>query len=158
MRNYAVSVTSARRQQGSALIVSLVMLLLMTLVGVASMQGTILQERMSGNLRDRELAFEATETALRAGETWVVANVPSAMNEALLAPPETWDGSDSSGNVADLDDQLVADPVFHAAWQGDVCPPGADFRTPCRDIFAVTARGQGGSDTTIVLLQTRVMP
>ncbi len=149
---------SAGGQRGSALIVSLVMLLLMTLVGVASMQGTILQERMSGNLRDRELAFEATETALRVGEGWAVANVPTALAESLLVSPDAWDGSDPSGTVADLDDQLSADPAFHVAWQGDVCPPGADFRTPCRDIFAVTARGQGGSDTTTVVLQSRVMP
>ncbi|WP_172962254.1 pilus assembly PilX family protein [Hydrocarboniclastica marina] len=149
---------ATRGQRGSALIVSLVMLLLMTLVGVASMQGTILQERMAGNLRDREMAFEATETALRVGEEWAVANVPAAMNEELLVSPETWDGSEPSGTVADLDDQLSADPAFHVVWQGEVCPPGADFRTPCRDILAVTARGQGGSDTTTVVIQSRVMP
>lgn len=158
MLNPVAGLASARGQRGSALIVSLVMLLLMTLVGVASMQGTILQEKMSGNLRDRELAFDASETALRAGENWSLGNVAAALTTALLTPPEDWDGTGNSGTVNDLDAQLAADPVFHVAWQGDVCPPGADFRTPCRDILAVTARGQGGSDTTTVILQSRVMP
>jgi type IV pilus assembly protein PilX len=48
------------------LIVSLVILVVMTIVGVTAMRGTALEERMAGNLRDGTLAFEAAEAALRA--------------------------------------------------------------------------------------------
>lgn len=55
-------------QRGSALIISLIFLLLLTIIGVAAMQSATLQERMSGNTRDRGLAFQAGEAALRAAE------------------------------------------------------------------------------------------
>lgn len=56
------------RQQGAALVVGLIMLLLLTLIGVAGMRDTLLQEKMAGNMRDREMALQAAEAALRAGE------------------------------------------------------------------------------------------
>ena len=55
-------------QNGSALIISLVFLLILTMIGVASIQDSTLQERMAGNERDRNLAFQAAEAALRVGE------------------------------------------------------------------------------------------
>lgn len=54
---------------GAVLLVSLVMLLLLTLIGLAGMRLVQLEERMAGNLRDRQMAFQAAEAALRAGET-----------------------------------------------------------------------------------------
>ncbi|AJQ92408.1 pilus assembly PilX family protein [Gynuella sunshinyii] len=56
------------RQQGVALLVGLVMLLLLTIIVLAAVRGTDLQERMAGNMRDRNLAFQAAEAALRIGE------------------------------------------------------------------------------------------
>lgn len=62
-------------QQGSALIIALVFLLAMTLIGTTAMQGTSQQENMAGNVRDRNLAFQAAEAALRAGERDAVNNI-----------------------------------------------------------------------------------
>jgi type IV pilus assembly protein PilX len=56
------------RQAGAVLLVSLVMLLLLTLIGLAGMRLASLEERIAGNQRDREVAFQAAEAALRAGE------------------------------------------------------------------------------------------
>lgn len=53
------------RQSGAALVVGLVLLVVITLVGVGAMQTTTLQEKMAGNLRDSNLAFQASEAALR---------------------------------------------------------------------------------------------
>lgn len=58
-------------EAGGTLIVGLITLLVMTLVGVSSMQVTSLEEKMAGNSRDRDLAFQAAESALRAGEAWL---------------------------------------------------------------------------------------
>lgn len=60
---------SSRYQRGAALIVGLIMLLLLTLIGVAGMRDTLLQEKMAGSMRDREVALQAAESALRAAET-----------------------------------------------------------------------------------------
>ncbi|MBI3343666.1 MAG: hypothetical protein HY028_02155 [Gammaproteobacteria bacterium] len=55
-------------QQGSALVVSLLMLLVMTLLGVTAMMTSRLQEKMAINARQYNLAFQASESALRTGE------------------------------------------------------------------------------------------
>lgn len=58
-------------QKGSVLIVSLIFLLLLTIVGVSSMNMTSLEERMAGNFRDHDLAFQAAEAALLDAEEFV---------------------------------------------------------------------------------------
>lgn len=69
------SLAPHRRQQGMILVVSLIILLLLTITGLASMQNSSLQEKMAGNNHDHEQAFFAAETALRAGETYLAENV-----------------------------------------------------------------------------------
>jgi len=56
------------RQSGISLIVVLLLLLVMTLLGLVVLRSTLLQERMSSNMYDRSLAFQATEGALRDAE------------------------------------------------------------------------------------------
>lgn len=58
-------------QRGAALIVGLIILLLMTLIGVFAMRGSIMQEKMATNQRDRELAIQAAEIALRDAERFI---------------------------------------------------------------------------------------
>ena len=57
-----------KKQTGAALIVSLLMLTIMTMIGVTAMQSNLLQEKMAGNFRDTNLAFQAAEAGLRDGE------------------------------------------------------------------------------------------
>lgn len=59
------------KQQGSTLMVSLIMLLLLTIVGMAGMQMTSLEERMAGNFRNHALSFQAAEAALAEAERYV---------------------------------------------------------------------------------------
>lgn len=68
------------QQRGIALLAVLILLLIMTLLGLASLRGTLLGERMSGNLFDRNISFQAAEAALRQGETVVkgLTSVPTA--------------------------------------------------------------------------------
>jgi Tfp pilus assembly protein PilX len=56
------------RQTGAALAISLTLLAVATLVGVVAMQSTTQEEKMAGNLRDANLAFQAADSALLAGE------------------------------------------------------------------------------------------
>ena len=67
-------------ETGAALFVSLVFLLIMTIVGLAGMQNTSLQEKMAGHLRDSDLAFQAAESALKAGEAVLNSgNIPTCV-------------------------------------------------------------------------------
>jgi type IV pilus assembly protein PilX len=61
-------------QRGVALVVALVLLVVTTLIGLASIRGTSLQERMSANMYDRSLAFQRAEAALRAAEQAITTN------------------------------------------------------------------------------------
>lgn len=57
-----------RGQQGIALYVALIMLLLLTLIGLAALQVTSMQERMTGNFLNLNLAFNRAEDTLRREE------------------------------------------------------------------------------------------
>ncbi|WP_329740509.1 PilX N-terminal domain-containing pilus assembly protein [Dyella sp. A6] len=61
----------AGHQQGIALVVALILLVLISLVGLAAMRGTIMQQKMSSNLYDRQVAFQSAEAALRAATALV---------------------------------------------------------------------------------------
>lgn len=61
-------------QQGIALVVVLILLLVMTLLGIASLRGTLVEERMSAATYDRGLGFQSAEAALREAEALVATN------------------------------------------------------------------------------------
>ena len=58
-------------QRGMALLVSLVFLLLLTLIGISSMQNATLQEKMAGSLGLRNQSFQLAEAVLSVGESAV---------------------------------------------------------------------------------------
>ena len=60
-----------QKQKGMVLVISLILLIVLTLIGISSMQNTIVEEKMAGNSRDRDLALKGAEAAVRAGETYV---------------------------------------------------------------------------------------
>ncbi len=106
----------ARTQRGIALIVVLILLLVMTLLGLASLRGTLLEERMTGNLFDRSLAFQAAETALREGEARALglATPPTGntCTDGLCGPP--LNGLDRSLGTTDW--KNAAKPNDDTAW------------------------------------------
>lgn len=78
------------RQQGMALLVSLVFLLLLTLIGISSMQNATLQEKMAGSVSLRNQSFQLAEATLRMGESAVqLASYTLAVcgSTAQCAPP-----------------------------------------------------------------------
>lgn len=56
------------RERGFVMVTAVLFLLVLTILGLSSMGGTILEEKMTGFYRDRQIAFEAAEAALRDGE------------------------------------------------------------------------------------------
>lgn len=66
--------TPRRAQRGVALAVALVLLVLVTLVGLAAVRGTIMQQKMASNLYDRQVAFQNAEAAMRAAAELVKSN------------------------------------------------------------------------------------
>jgi type IV pilus assembly protein PilX len=62
-----------QRQRGATLVTALILLVVVTLIGLASIRGVTLQLRMTANFYDRELGFQSAEAGLRAGEEAVAA-------------------------------------------------------------------------------------
>lgn len=56
------------RQIGAVLVISLLILLVLTILGMSAMGTAGLEEKMAGNARAKDLSFQAAESALRAGE------------------------------------------------------------------------------------------
>ena len=84
------SPASARSQHGMALLVSLVFLLLLTLIGISSMQNATLQEKMAGSVTLRNQSFQTAEAALRIGESAVqleTYSLPVCSGTSQCAPP-----------------------------------------------------------------------
>jgi type IV pilus assembly protein PilX len=94
---------SSRKQRGAVLIVALIFLVVMTMLILASIRGTVMQERMASNLYDRSLAFQAAEAALREGERFVLESAPKPAGA----------GCDSSGNCS------KPDPDEVPAWEDE---------------------------------------
>jgi type IV pilus assembly protein PilX len=79
-----VSAVTNQRQQGAALVVSLILLLIMTLVGVAAMSSARLEVSMAGVMQDEEDALRRSERALQFAENNVLtlANAAGPFNFA----------------------------------------------------------------------------
>ncbi len=69
-----LSLPTAKNQAGVVLVISLIMLLALTLIGVTGSNVTGLEEKMVANSKDKNLAFQAAESALRLIETGLSTN------------------------------------------------------------------------------------
>jgi type IV pilus assembly protein PilX len=58
-------------ESGAVLIMGLVMVLLISIVALSAIRSSNLQEAMAGNMRDRNMAFQAAESGLVSGEILV---------------------------------------------------------------------------------------
>ncbi|WP_460144553.1 pilus assembly PilX family protein [Pseudomonas sp. S2_A02] len=81
---------TSHAQRGMALLVSLVFLLVLTLIGLSSMQSATLQEKMAGSVILRNQSFQGAEAVLRVGESAVQLNsysLPVCSGTSQCAPP-----------------------------------------------------------------------
>lgn len=97
--HYSTRIAFPRKQAGAVLFVALVMLILLTLIGVTGMQVTMLQERMSGNFRAQQQAFERSEYRMAEGRDLVsdplyaydnISDVPVALATGNVSPWKSW--------------------------------------------------------------------
>lgn len=117
------TIPSPARQRGASLVVVLILLLIMTLLGLAVLRGTLLEERMSANMYDRSLAFQQTESALREAE--------EAVRNAVIANGNGWVigvkcGNDpATGGATGIDDAKCGAMPTSTFTGGSVCAAGA---------------------------------
>jgi type IV pilus assembly protein PilX len=154
-----------QREKGAALVVSNVVLMVLTMMAVIGMGTSILQERMTGNLADREFAFRTAEDALRAAEEFltddalppfdgtdglypaslgVLAGLDWSVDDSREAPGEHYGTRDSPRYVIE---ELPMQPASEDLLLPDEAPPEDRF-------FRITSRGVGSTQSSAVILQS----
>ena len=72
-------------QRGVVLIISLVVLLILTILGSTALKSTIVQEKMVGFARNKQISLDSSEAGLRVGEN-------AADQISIAAPTDGTDG------------------------------------------------------------------
>jgi len=169
------------REQGVALIMSLVMLLILTILGISSVQTTSMQERMTINARDNDLAFQAAESAVREAEIFLNTNTSllifqNANTNGYYDVPDngsvdlsSFDWADASNDsrgfltVSTTIGGVASQPVYIIEWVRTVVSQedtlnlnniGQDTGAGRTQMFRVTAYGTGGTSSAHVMIQT----
>ncbi len=146
-----------RGQTGMTLVVSLIILVAMTLLGVTSMQSTRTEIAMAGNLRKAGIAFNAAEAGLRAAENFVDnSNAAADFNDPSVGlyaeldndPPygisATWDASQTA--TTSLPD-IAEQPKFIIHYLGDRSQ---------NEVASVNIGGYGNSQPGLTVANFRI--
>jgi type IV pilus assembly protein PilX len=170
-----------QRQRGASLVIALMFLIVLTVLGLVAVRSSTMQERMAGNDRDRAIAFEAAEAALRDAERDILLNLSSAdafdaactaglCRPSLVATPNwnsiTWTGATSRiygvTSGAGAYPLAVANPPRYIiellpdvpSGSGNTLNANARSSTTGGTAYRITARGWGRRPTTQVELQS----
>ncbi|MFT7413442.1 MAG: type IV pilus assembly protein PilX [Methylophagaceae bacterium] len=159
------------KQQGVALVISLIMLLLMTLLAISSMNTTILEEKMAGNYKDRNMAFQAAEAGVRAGETYlrttpvlpVFDGTTLGLYKPTVSGSSQWERvvwTKTSNEVREYLNSLsnvAAKPLYIIEELLPVNDTGGSLEAGValeNRYYRITSQAVGGTDTAVVMLQT----
>lgn len=141
-----VSRSNRSVQEGAALVVSLIMLLVMTLMVVAASRSSILELLMATNAQNANEALQRAEDSTLTGEQRIVTDFDGV---------PTWDfGTDPSDGLY-LDAELVVDTVDWSSLQVESDGAGSDLREyviqyigPSTAIGGSLAIGAGAASST----------
>ncbi|HDY86393.1 hypothetical protein LCGC14_0553940 [marine sediment metagenome] len=156
------------KQQGVVLVISLIMLLIMTILAISSMSTTILEEKMSGNFKDRNMAFQAAEAGLRAGESYLRTTPVLPVFDGsggLYLPttlglprwkPDNWASINSREYICTLSGVTTA-PRYIIEELLPVNEPGGSLEAGVAAesrYYRITSKAFGGTESSFVMLQT----
>jgi type IV pilus assembly protein PilX len=151
------------------LITGLIFMVVLTLIVVASMRTTILEEKMAGNVRDRDLAFQAAEAALRAAELVLTGATPPTFSasgpylSALNRPDAfwysyVWTAGTNSVAYSPTPNGAAAAPRYVIETMPAISGAGSGSlkfsALSDSGVYKITSRGVGGNPNTVVMLQS----
>ena len=167
---------SQQGQKGMVLIIALIIMFSMTLLGVSTMTTTSLEERMAFNFRDRQLAFQSAEAALREGERYVQDNNmdPTKFNNNCNINPgwcncisgcnveywsdatlNVWNNAAKHRSYTTTVSGVASQPKYIIENMGNTCLATQLTCNPSDPVmFRITALGYGTSLKTKVMLQS----
>ena len=118
----------SKKESGAALIIGLIFLVLMSVLGLTSMQGVTLQERMTGNTADKYRASQNAENVLLVAEENSSASGFSTTNTYI----------DQSANMPDY-----TDLTLWATCDDD----SLDDDKKCQNLLNTKVKYRSGGDT-----------
>ncbi len=148
-------------QKGTALIVALVMLLIMTMLAISAMAISNLQLLMAGNAQQQTEAFARSENALFAGQNYLGNNIqppaspnptdPAAVDGYVIfdvgtgvldvKDPSFWSYSANYRTTADTREQYTIEYIANRPAPGGQSLGLNAMPAPTRNIYRVSARG-----------------
>ena len=157
------------KQSGAVLLVGIVMLMVLSLVVIMSAKTSVLQQKMTTNQRDKELSFQAAESALRAGESYIKNTEESTLStifnntNGLYQFDKTKDfGRETTwANLSTVETSThfqVKEKAFYLIEElPSISAIGASLAMPKADnshYYRITSRSKGGTDNTRTVLQS----
>jgi len=157
-------------QRGATLIVGIIFLLVLTIIGLAGMEVTGLEEKMAGNMRDRNMSFQSAEAALRDGEDYLESIVvlpafdgSQGLWELPTDGTKRWETVDWGSSTAVRSysgpgfSELASASTYiienlAAAGSSDSLEVGVP--TDTKSFYRVTSRAVGQTSSSVVILQT----
>ncbi|AOS96890.1 hypothetical protein AUP74_01442 [Microbulbifer aggregans] len=161
------------QQRGAVLVVSLIVLLVLTLIGVSAARTVLLEEKMTFASRDAKVALEVAEALVRQGEQYIdgISTTGEFGNQNWLhaegdAPDDllaaaTWSDNSSSSFEVPMEDskgnQLSGRMYIEIAGNADKEDPADSITVGGYGqttgggevkVFRIIARGQGLTDST----------
>lgn len=150
-----ISLQQRQAQRGMVLLVSLVFLLLLTLIGLSSMQSANLQEKMAGSVSLRNQSFQAAEAALRVGESAVQLDSYSLAvcsgTSQCLPPAESSSVSSAGFNSTSGVTWIAADNGFYGVQNIGTTLTAVNVPSnTSAKLYRVTAVGIAGNSRSVV--------
>jgi len=134
-RRHRLSAARPHLQGGAVLYIALIMLILLALIGIVGMQVATLQERMSANYVASNVAFQNTESRVRAQEVAIASNA-AFPNENCAVPfnPKDW----AEGLVAGTDVFVVRTRNIGVCTGECSAVPGGDTSESLCNLYRTT--------------------
>ncbi len=131
-----ISICMPRKQHGIALLTAMILLAVLTLLGVTAMKMANLEELMSGNMRDRNLALQAAEMGLRYVEQHISDNDPTTNAPNSIDGVTGFDATCTGGYCYYGQNQLPPAPPLKSSIE-QYCTPGCPLTYSPNTVFIV---------------------
>jgi type IV pilus assembly protein PilX len=171
---------SRARQGGVVLVIALALLLMLTLLSVGMFRGLGLEERITGNTREKQHAFYAAQSALQYAENWLSSGNAGFGSQCSLTAPSglpqictlastpsqqtlastLWNGSFGTTYVPptlDLNGTQTAQVTSSQYYQDPqyaITYLGADPNKAGSYLYQVTSLGFGGNANAVAVVQS----
>ncbi|MFZ6816530.1 pilus assembly PilX family protein [Undibacterium sp. Rencai35W] len=158
-----------KTEMGFVLATSMIFLVIMTLLAITAIRRATLDEKVAGNLREQNLAFQAAERALRycqndleTVQTIIVQISPPPLIGSTMPTLWTVKTNWGTGGIATT---LPAGTVLNVVSQPQCMIEKWQFRPKSGvtgqnkgSAYLITARGVGATNSSVVWLQVAVRP